>query len=72
MEFQIIDKLDEIKSLLKEKSGNRWIGINDVCRYTSLSASTIRRAVAKGELKCSKRCGKLLFYEKAVRKWLDG
>ena len=72
MEFQIIDKLDEIKSLLKEKSGNRWIGINDVCRYTSLSASTIRRAVAKGELKCSKRCGKLLFYEKAVRKWLGG
>lgn len=51
MEFQIIDKLDEIKSLLKEKSGNRWIGIADVCRYTSLSASTIRRAVAKGELK---------------------
>ena len=72
MEFQIIDRLDEIKSILKEKSGNRWIGISDVCRYTSLSASTIRRAVAKGELKCSKRCGKLLFMEKDVSNWLGG
>ena len=72
MTYQIIEKLDEIKSLLKEKPGNRWIGIHDVCRHVSLSASTIRRAIAKGELKCSKRRGKLLFQEKDIRKWLRG
>jgi len=28
--------------------------------------------VAKGELKCSKKVGKLLFQELDVRKWLNG
>ena len=37
---------------------------------SSLSVSTIRRAVAKGELKCSRKSGKLLFTEVYFRKWL--
>ena len=68
----IMERLDNIEKKLDSKHINRFLSINQVCDLTSLSQSTIRRAVNKGELKCSKRCGKLLFHEKAVRRWLGG
>ena len=68
----IMEKLDIILKKLDTKQNDRYLSINQVCNLTSLSPSTIRRAVAKGELKCSKRVGKLLFQEDAVRKWLSG
>ena len=72
MDFTIIQILNDIKSLIQNKSSNRWMDIKEVSKYTSLSASTIRRAVNKGELKCSRKLGKLLFQESDVRKWLNG
>jgi len=68
----IIERLDNIQKKLDSKHVNKYLSINQVCGLTSLSPSTIRRALAKGELKCSKRFGKLLFLESDVRKWLDG
>ncbi len=68
----IIERLDNIQKKLDGKHVNKYLSINQVCGLTSLSPSTIRRALAKGELKCSKRFGKLLFLESDVRKWLDG
>ena len=68
----IIERLDDIQKKLDSKHVNKYLSINQVCDLTSLSPSTIRRALAKGELKCSKRFGKLLFLESDVRKWLDG
>ena len=68
----IIERLDNIQKKLDSKHVNKYLSINQVCDLTSLSPSTIRRALAKGELKCSKRFGKLLFLESDVRKWLDG
>jgi excisionase family DNA binding protein len=68
----IMEKLDIILKKLDTKQNNRYLSINQVCNLTSLSPSTLRRAVAKGELKCSKKVGKLLFHEDAVRKWLNG
>ena len=58
---------DEIRRL--EKS---WMDIKKVARYTSLSISTINRAVASGRLKTSKVTGKLLFKKEWVDGWLDG
>lgn len=68
----IIERLDDIQKKLDSKHVNKYLSINKVCDLTSLSPSTIRRALAKGELKCSKRFGKLLFLESDVRKWIDG
>ena len=68
----IIDRLDRIEKKLDGKLSNRFLDINQVSEFTSVSASTIRRAIAKGELKCSKKLGKLLFQESDVRRWLNG
>ena len=68
----IIEQLERIEKKLDGSFSNKFLSINQVSRLVSLSPSTIRRAVAKGELKCSRRIGKLLFQESDVRKWLNG
>jgi excisionase family DNA binding protein len=42
------------------------------CDYTSLSTSTLRRAVAGGRLKVSKVAGKLMFTKQWLDTWLRG
>ena len=68
----IIEKLDRIEKKLDGKFSNKYLSINQVAKLTSLSTSTIRRAIQKGTLKCSRRLGKLLFLESDVRKWING
>ena len=68
----IIEQLERIEKKLDGTFSNKYLSINQVSKLVSLSPSTIRRAVAKGELKCSRRQGKLLFQESAVRIWLNG
>ena len=72
MNNQIINLLQEIKMELKNKKNNTWMDIKKVCEITTLSASTVRRAVNRGKLKCSKKLGKLLFMESDVRQWING
>ena len=71
MTTNIIDQLDRIEKKLDGKSSNRYLGIYEVSTLTSLSASTIRRAIRRGELKCCKKLGKLLFLEGDIRRWLS-
>ncbi len=68
----IREQLDRIEKKLDGTFSNKYLSINQVADLTSLSPSTIRRAVAKGELKCSRKLGKLLFLESEVRRWLNG
>ena len=68
----IREQLDRIEKKLDGNFSNKFLSINQVSRLVSLSSSTIRRAVAKGELKCSRKIGKLLFQEFDVRRWLNG
>ena len=68
----IIERLDRIEKKIDRKVSNRYLDINKVSDFTSLSVSTIRRAVQKGELKCSRKLGKLLFEEQNIRRWLNG
>ena len=68
----IIEQLERIEKKLDGSFSNKFLSINKVATLVSLSPSTIRRAVEKGELKCSRRLGKLLFQESDVRKWLNG
>ena len=54
MEIRILELLNEIKSLIIGKVNERWLTLKEVSEYTSLSESTIRRAIQKGVLKSSK------------------
>ena len=68
----ITELLERIEKKIDGNFKNQFLSINEVSNLTSLSASTIRRAIDRGELKCSKKLGKLLFQESDVRKWLNG
>jgi excisionase family DNA binding protein len=71
-EHAVIEKLDEIKHIVKSEVSGRWLKINEICDYTGLSDSTIRRAIRKGVLKVSTSTGKLLFKVSEVDRWLNG
>jgi hypothetical protein len=58
----IREQLDRIEKKLDGNFSNKFLSINQVSRLVSLSSSTIRRAVTKGELKCSRKIGN--FYSK--------
>ena len=68
---RVIELLNDIKVLINDKKADRWINIDEVSRYTSVSNSTIRRAVKKGKLKASQSTGKLLFKLSNVDRWLN-
>ena len=68
----IREQLERIEKKLDGSFQNKFLSINEVFKLVSLSTSTIRRAVVKGELKCSRKLGKLLFTESDVRKWING
>ena len=70
--LSIREQLERIEKKIDGNFTNQFLSINEVSNLTSLSASTIRRAIDRGELKCSKKLGKLLFQESDVRKWLNG
>jgi len=67
----IKEQLERIEKKLDGSFKNQFLSINEVSKLTSLSPSTIRRAVMKGKLKCSRKLGKLLFQESEVRKWIN-
>jgi predicted DNA-binding transcriptional regulator AlpA len=71
MEFKIIEQLDRIEKKLAGNYTNKYLNIHQVSDLTSVSPSTIRRAIKRGELKCINKLGKLLFLEKDVRNWLS-
>ena len=72
MEIRTIELLNEIKSLILGKVNERWLTIKEVCQYSSVSESTVRRAIRKGTLKASNSTGKLLFKVSSVDRWLNG
>ena len=72
MEIRIIEMLNEMKDMIEGKVSDKWLNIKDVCNYTSVSKSTIRRAVKRGTLKASQSTGKLLFKVSSVDRWLKG
>ena len=68
---RILEQLDSIEKKVDGKYSRKFLDINQVAHLTSLSQSTIRRAIKRGELKCSKKLGKLLFLEGDIRRWLS-
>ena len=72
MEYEIIELLNDIKSIILGKEAKKWMNISEVSNFTSLSLPTIRRAAARGSLKVSRVTGKLLFKKEWVDAWLNG
>ena len=68
----IKEQLNRIEEKIDGKHPVQFLDIKQVSDFTSLSLSTIRRAVSIGSLKCSRKLGKLLFKQSDVLKWLDG
>lgn len=66
------EDLAEISSYLKNYQSGNWITVKNAARYSSVSESTIRRAVKRGELKVSRVTGKLLFKITDIDRWLNG
>ena len=71
MEANITQILKDIKNILKD-SNARYLSLKEVSEYTSMSQSTIRRAVDKGHLKSSNTTGKILFKITEIERWLNG
>ena len=71
---EFLEAIDDLKGFLIKwvtaKKRDNWMGIKEATEYANVSDSTIRRAVRKGELKTSKKTGKLLFKEAWINKWL--
>ena len=72
MQLRTFELLNEIKTLILGKVNERWLTLKEVSDYASVSESTIRRAIVKGNLKSSKVTGRLLFKVSSVDRWLNG
>lgn len=71
--MEIKEQLDRIENILIEGVTTKtWLNIKEASVYTSLSHSTLRRAIAKGTLKASKQTGKILFKKKDFDRYLTG
>jgi hypothetical protein len=70
--YSLAEQLDRIEKKLDGKYSNKFLDMKQVVQYSSTSASSIRRALVRGELKCSKKLGKLLFKVEWIDKWLGG
>mgnify|MGYP001997152667 CR=1 FL=1 len=70
MDITILDYLREIRSLLLERKADNWLDLSQTAKYTNLSRSTIRRSVTAGQLKASRKTGKLLFKRSDIDQWL--
>ena len=68
----IKEQLDRIEKKLDGNYADPFLSIKQVADYSALSPSTIRRAMQRGNLKCSKSTGKLLFKKSDVERWLNG
>ena len=69
--FELRAILERIEDSLSNKNTEKYLTINNVADFCSLSISSIRRYVQKGELKCSRKSGKLLFKVEWVDNWLE-
>lgn len=71
MQNRILEELNEIKSLITKNTNKKYLDMRQLIEYTSLSGSTIRRAINKGVLRASKKTGKLLFTKQDIHRWLN-
>ena len=65
-------KVEEILDILKNESDEDiWMDITTVSAYSSMSKSSIRRAISHGELKANKIRGEWLIKKSRLEKYLS-
>lgn len=58
---ELVKRLDKLETLIQSQPLSRgWLGLSQAGRYTSLSKSTLSRAIQAGKLKASRTSGKIL------------
>ena len=70
-DYRIVELLKDIKALLlniNHTVPDEWMSLKEVANYTSLSPTTIRRLIDRGELKVSRSLPKKLMFRK---EWID-
>ena len=71
-DYAVMGKLDEIRHLMEDKVRDRWLTLQEVCAYSKLSESTVRRSIKAKQLKVSRQTGRLLVKVSNVDRWLNG
>ena len=72
MELRVIEKLNQILSILQGKQPkDGWMDLTAVSEYSSMSKNSIRNACKLGTLKYSDKFGKFLFKKSDVERWLN-
>ena len=66
----LLERLERIEKKIDSKVNKYWLSLKEASYISSLSRSTINRAISKGELKVSKKTGKLLFKLDWIEKFL--
>ena len=63
--------IEQIKSLLQEyQKQQKWLTIKEAVRYSTLSESSIRRAIKIGKLRASKPIGKYVIRQEWLEEYL--
>ena len=66
----ILQKLNKIEEKIDRKVNKYWMSIAEVSQVSSLSRSTINRAIKKGELKTVLHGGKRMIKKEWLDKWI--
>ena len=66
----ILQKLNRIEEKIDRKVNKYWMSITEVSQVSSLSRSTINRAIKKGELKTVLHGGKRMVKKEWLDRWI--
>ena len=72
--YEIKALANEIYELFEsnELFPDRFMGIGEASKFTTLPIGTIYALTSKGEIPFTKKCGRLRFSERKLRQWING
>lgn len=72
--YEIKHLAEEVYKLFEsnELFPDRFMGIAEASKFTTIPVGTIYQLVSKGEIPYTKKCGRLIFSERKLRQWING
>ena len=70
-DMKVIELLQELKAIVTGTKPKKYFNLKQASEMTCLSISTIRRAIKENQLQCSRKMGKILLTEDAIREWIN-
>ena len=68
--YEVVKELKEIKALFENRI-HQWLSLKDSVKYSSLSKSSLRRAIWSGRLRAKKPQGKYVIRVDWLEKYLN-